>query len=207
MQAVLPPATQKRCRAVLLPQGNLGAPFPAESWVLLCWGFACCHQSLHTGQRQQWSFPWQFPAETCCFWSLALSWAGTASGISWRMDPALPLGFFIHLSPPISGCTPREQLSINKHLYLEYTPLCQHLFRTKDFLPWCDWYNQLLISLSFKVHSMTNKRKSDFVFGCLLKICSFRYPNESRWLAARFLYSISLLRRKTGISPLSHLHS
>lgn len=56
------------------------------------------------------------------------------------------LGFFMHLSPPISGYTPRGQLSISKHLYLEYTPLCQHLFQTKDLFPWCDWYNQLLAS-------------------------------------------------------------
>lgn len=182
-QAALTPATPKRCCAVILPRGSLGALFPEESLVLLWWGFACCRRTLHTCQRQQWSFPSQFLAETCCCWSSAFFWTGTASGLSWRMESGLILRFFMQLSHPISGHTPERQLSLSKHPCLSTacrTCLCADSYsKLKLYHPGVSGTSScspVETSLSFKIHNVTNKRKSDFVTGCLLKnqICSFR---------------------------------
>lgn len=92
-------------------------------------------------------------------------------------------GPFMRLSHPINGHTPKGQLSLSKHPYLSTawsTRLCADSYsKLKLYHPGVAGTSSCSpaeTSLSFKIHSVTNKRKSDFDTGCLLKnqICSFR---------------------------------
>lgn len=115
------------------------------------------------------------------------------------MEAGLTLRCFMQLSHPINGGTPEGHLSLSKHLYLSTawsTHLCADSYSKLQLyhpgVAGTTSCSPIETSLSFKIHNVTNKRKSDFDTGCLLKnqICSFRYPHLSGSLIAQLWQSI-----------------